>query len=115
MGYIKKGTNQGIKMRAPKDTRVVSISGHFVTIGGCLVSWQSNKKQTGLTLSSTEAEVVAMSTVDTEVKFIVSLLTEMDNGPPPVLPSILKEDNTGAIFMAKNTAIGQRSKHVDIR
>jgi hypothetical protein len=32
-----------------------------------------------------------------------------------LLPSILKEDNTGAIFMAKNTAIGQRTKHVDIR
>jgi hypothetical protein len=50
----------------------------------------------------------------TELKFVVSLLTEMGNGPP-VLPSILKEDNTGAIFMAKNTAIGQRTKHVDIR
>ena len=37
----------------------------------------------------------------------------MGNGPP-VLPSILNEDNTGAIFMAKNTAIGQRTKHVDI-
>ena len=143
MGYIKQGTNQGIKMRAPKDTRVVafvdsdyasdrgdrkSITGYLVTIGGCLVSWQS-KKQTGVTLSSTEAEFVAMSMVATEVKFVVSLLTEMGNGPPDdgppgngssgngllVLPSILKEDNTGAIFMAKNTAIGQRTKHVDIR
>jgi hypothetical protein len=52
--------------------------------------------------------------VATEVKFVVSLLTEMGNGPS-VLPSILNEDNTGAIFMAKNTAIGQRTKHVDIR
>jgi hypothetical protein len=128
MGYIKLGTNQGIKMRAPKDIRVVafvdsdyasdrgdrkSISGHLVTVGGCLVSWQS-KKQTGVTLSSTEAEFVAMSMAATELKFVVSLLTELGNGPP-VLPSILKEDNTGAIFMAKNTAIGQRTKHVDIR
>ncbi len=80
--------------------------------GGCLVSWQS-KKQTGVTLFSTEAEFVAMSMVATEVKFIVSLLMEMGNGPP-VLPSVLKEDNTRAIFMAKNTAIGQRTKHVDI-
>ena len=128
MGYIKQGTNLGIKMRAPKDTRVVafvdsdyasdrndrkSISGHLVTIGGCLVSWQS-KKQTGVTLSSTEAEFVAMSMAATEIKFIVSLMTEMGNGPP-VMPSILQEDNTGAIFMAKNTAISQRTKHVDIR
>ena len=129
MGYIKQGTNLGIKMRAPKDTRVVafvdsdyasdrndrkSISGHLVTIGGCLVSWQS-KKQTGVTLSSTEAEFVAMSMAATEIKFIVYLLTEMGNGPPVMMPSILQEDNTGAIFMAKNTAISQRTKHVDIR
>lgn len=144
MGYVKTGNNQGFKMRTPKDTRVVafvdsdyasdrgdrkSISGYLVTIGGCLVSWQS-KKQTGVTLSSTEAEFVSMSMAATEVKFVVSLLTEMGNGPPvgdgapsngpmdnriPIMPSIIKEDNTGAIFMAKNTAIGQRTKHVDIR
>jgi hypothetical protein len=91
MGYIKTGNNQGIKMRTPKDTRVVafvdsdyasdrgdrkSISGYLVTIGGCLVSWQS-KKQSGVTLSSTEAEFVSMSMAATEVKFVVSLLTEM--------------------------------------
>jgi hypothetical protein len=90
-----------------------SISGYLVTIGGCLVSWQS-KKQTGVTLSSTESEFVAMSMAATEIKFVVSLLTEIFKCPP-TLPSILKEDNTGAIFMAKNTAIGQRTKHVDIR
>ena len=128
MGYIKQGTNLGIKMRAPKDTRVVvfvdsdyasdrndrkSVSGHLVTIGGCLVSWQS-KKQTSVTLSLTGAEFVTMSMAAMEIKFIVSLLTEMGNGPL-VMPSILREDNTGAIFMAKNTAISQRTKHVDIR
>ena len=128
MGYIKQGTNLGVKMRAPKesDTRVVafvdsdyasdrndrkSISGDLVTIGGCLVSWQS-KKQTGVTLSSTEAKFVTMSMAATEIKFIFRVLAP--NGRP-VMPSIIREDNTGAIFMAKNTAIGQRTKHVDIR
>ena len=128
IGYLKTGSLQGVKMRAPQVRNVVafvdsdyasdrndrkSISGHLVTIGGCLVSWQS-KKQTGVTLSSTESEFVAMSMVATEVKFVVSLLNEIGNCPP-VLPSVLREDNTGAIFMAKNTAIGQRTKHVDVR
>ncbi|KAI2505738.1 GAG-pre-integrase domain [Fragilaria crotonensis] len=60
MGYIKQGTNLGIKMRAPKDTRVVafvdsdyasdrndrkSISGHLVTIGGCLSRGSPRNRQ----------------------------------------------------------------------
>jgi hypothetical protein len=128
MGYAQTKTLQGHKLRPPRNRRVVgfvdsdyasdkddrkSISGFFVTIGGCLVSWGS-KKQSGVTLSSTEAEFVAMSIAATEIKFVVSLLTEI-GGESPSLPSILREDNTGAIFMAKNTAIGQRTKHVDIR
>jgi hypothetical protein len=142
VGYLKSGSFQGIKLREPKDFRVVayvdadyasdrndrkSISGFLVTMGGCLVSWLS-KKQTGVTLSSTESEFVAMSMVATEVKFIVSLLNEImgahgighdghvgSGASGPMLPSILREDNTGAIFMAKNTAIGSRTKHVDVR
>ena len=120
IGYAKTGAIQGFKLRPPKDRRVVafvdadysadrndrkSISGFLVTIGGCLVSWGS-KKQSGVTLSTTEAEFVAMSVAATEIKFVVSLLSEIGKGPP-LLPSILREDNTGAIFMAKNTAIGQ--------
>ena len=60
------------------------------------MSWQS-KKQTGVTLSSTESEFVAMSMAATEIKFVVSLLTEIFKGPP-LLPSILKEDNDGGDF-----------------
>jgi hypothetical protein len=117
--HIKQGTNQGIKMRAPKDTQVVafvdshyasnrgdriSVSGHLVTIGGCLVLSQS-KKQIGVTMSSKEAEFVAMSMVATEVKFVVSFLTEMGNGPL-VLQSILNEDNTGAILWQRTRLSG---------
>ena len=91
IGYLKGKSFQGLKMRAPKDRRVVafvdsdfasdrgdrkSVSGYLVTIGGCLVSWQS-KKQSGVTLSSTESEFVAMSMAATEIKFVVSLLTEI--------------------------------------
>ena len=93
IGYLKNNKALGHKMRAPKDTRIVafvdsdyasdradrkSISGHLVTVGGCLVSWQS-KKQTGVTLSSTESEFVAMSMAATEIKFIHSLLSEIQS------------------------------------
>ena len=55
-----------------------------------------------------------MSMAATEIKFIHSLLSEIQSDNT-IQPSILREDNTGAIFMANNTAIGQRTKHVDIR
>jgi hypothetical protein len=47
-----------------------------------------------------------------KIKFVTSLLGEVLGKPPP-LPRLLREDNTGAIFMAKNIYAGQRIKHAD--
>ena len=126
-GYLK-GHYSSLKLRLPTTLQVTSfvdsdyasdkndrksISGYLTTIGGSLVSWHS-KKQNSITLSSTEAEYVAMSSATSEIKFVTSVIEEILGKPPP-LPSLLYEDNTGAIFMAKNIAVGQRTKHVDIR
>jgi hypothetical protein len=54
-----------------------------------------------------------MSSTTSEIKFVNSVLEEVLGKPPP-LPSLLYEDNTAAIFMAKIIAVGQRTKHVDI-
>ena len=89
MGYIKQGTNLSIKMRAPKDTHVgalvdsdyasnrndrKSISGHLVTIGRCLLSWQS-KKQTGVS-SSILPTVIQACQIHLLSKFISSQLNK---------------------------------------
>ena len=123
-----KGHYSSLKLRLPTTLQVTSfvdsdyasdkndrksISGYLTTIGGSLVSWHS-KKQNSITLSSTEAEYVAMSSATSEIKFVTSVIEEILGKPPP-LPSLLYEDKTGAIFMAKNIAVGQRTKHVDIR
>jgi len=125
--YLKNNP-MSLKLRAPKSLKIISfvdsdyasdkndrksVTGYLTTIGGCLVTWHS-KKQNSITLSSTEAEYVAMSTATAEIKFVSSTLEEILGEPPP-MPSIIYEDNTGAIFMAKNLAITQRTKHVDIR
>jgi hypothetical protein len=90
-----------------------SVTGYVITIGGCLISW-SSKSQPSVTLSSTEAEYVAASMCSTEIKFIQMLLEELmptENNRP----ATLFEDNTGAMFLMENQAVGARTKHIDIR
>jgi hypothetical protein len=67
----------------------------------------------GSTLSSTEAEYVAMSEAVKEVKFIYYLLCDI--GIEVKLPIIIKADNIGAMFMAQNSSSGVRTRHVDTR
>jgi hypothetical protein len=76
------------------------------------VCWRS-KSQKGVTLSSTEAEYVAISEAVKEVKFIYCLLCDFHIKVN--LPIIIKTDNIGAIFMAENSSTGVRTRHVDTR
>ncbi len=76
------------------------------------MQWIS-KSQATTALSSTEAEYVAMSICGQEVKFVTMLLDEMVETTK--LPSIIREDNTGALFLVNNPQVGQRTKHIDTR
>ena len=71
-------------------------------------------KQPSVTLSSTEAGYVAASTCATEIKFIQMLLEEI-MPMEEVRPATLFEDNTGAIYLMENQAVGNRTKHIDVR
>ena len=64
-----------------------------------------------MTVSSTEAEYVALSDGSKETTFITNLLTEVTN---VIIPSLLSEDNTGAIFLSKNPQVAFRTKHIDV-
>jgi hypothetical protein len=76
------------------------------------VCWRS-KSQKGVTLSSSEAEYVAMSEAVKEVKFIYYLLCDI--GIEVELPIIVITDNVGAMFMAQNSSSDVRTRHVDTR
>ena len=89
-----------------------SITGYTVNLNGNTVAWKS-KKQSCVTLSSTEAEYVAMSQCVTEMVFIRNLLHDMK--VTIMEPMVLFEDNQGAIFLANNDTTGQWTKHIDIR
>ena len=58
-----------------------------------------------------EEEYVALSEWAQEVKFISMFLGEMTEVEKP---SVIYEDNQGAIFLAKNRQVSICTKHIDI-
>ena len=93
------------------DTRR-SVSGYVIYLCGAPISWRS-KAQRSVTLSSTEAEWIALSEVAKEVLFIAQILKCM--GIKVEYPIVIRVDNTAAIFLANNVTTSQRTRHVDIR
>ena len=89
-----------------------SILGFIIYICGCPISWKS-RGQKAVTLSSSEAEYVAISELCAEVMFLKQVLEFLQ--VEVKLPIIIRVDNVGAIYLAHNATSGPRTKHVDIR
>ncbi len=89
-----------------------SVSGFILYVKGVPISWRS-KAQRSVTLSSSEAEWVALSEAIKEIMFVLQLLENMKIKVK--LPVTVRVDNVGAIFMSKNISTSNRTKHVDIR
>jgi hypothetical protein len=94
-----------------KETRL-SVGGFIIFLLGVPILWKS-KAQKSVTLSSAEAEFVALSEAAKEIKFVVMILESM--GIIVELPIIVRVDNVGAIFMSENASTSSRTRHVDIR
>ena len=71
----------------------------------------STKKN--VTLSSSEAEYVAISEVYTKIMFIKTILSFL--GIEIKRPIQVNCDNIGAIFLSHNAKASARTKHIDIR
>ena len=89
-----------------------SISGYVLYFKGVPILWRS-KGQKSVTLSSAEAEYIAMSECAKEIKFVYQLLDFM--GIQVKIPIVVRVDNIGAIFLGNNVSISDRTKHIDIR
>ena len=94
-----------------RNTRT-STSGHVLYVNGALVHWKSRGQKT-VTLSSTEAEYVALSELCVEVVFLKNLLESISKKVN--LPIKLHVDNVGAIFLSQNITTSQRTRHIDTR
>ena len=76
------------------------------------VVWKS-KSMKSVVLSTTEAEYVAVSEVVKEIKFLYQMLRSMEIKVP--LPIKVHVDNVGGIWLANNSSVSERTKHVDLR
>ena len=90
-----------------------SVSGALVMFAGACVMYFS-RTQRSVTLSSTEAEYVALSDGMKEAIFFRYVWSFIfpGFGSPPIT---VFEDNKGAIQLAKNPVCTSNSKHIDVR
>ena len=88
-----------------------SISGVVFTLGGNTISWRS-RLQKVVTLSTTEAEYLAMNDAGKETLWLKGLL--MDFGYEQRCVEIFC-DSQSAIALSKNNVYHERTKHVDTK
>ena len=94
-----------------KDTRY-SVYGYIIDFCGVPVAWKS-KSMKSVALPTTEAEYVAVSEVVKEIKLLYHMLRSMEITVP--LPIKVQVDKVGAIWLANNSSVSERTKHVDLR
>ena len=94
-----------------RDTRR-STSGYVFIMAGSPVTW-SSKRQPTVTLSTVEAEYVAMSRCTQQMVWMQSWLDEV--AIERTGPSFIRGDSKGAIALMKNTKDHAKIKHIDIR
>lgn len=89
-----------------------STSGFVFKLFGNTVSWAS-RKQTTVSLSSTEAEYVALTEAAIEYKWIRKLLTELEIEYDE--PVVIFEDNQSCIKATDDSKDSKRLKHMHIK
>jgi hypothetical protein len=107
------------KDRADDATTLLSQTGYTILLFGCPIIWVS-KLQTEITLSTTEAEYVALSQGMRDVIPFMNIVEEISKNSPfsipkPIIKSTLFEDNNGALELAKPPKYRPRTKHIALK
>ena len=91
---------------------IKATSGYIFTIGGATVSWRS-RKQTTLTKSTMEAELVALESATTEAEWLKELLMDLPKVDKLVPAILLHCDNQSVITIVGNAKENAKfSRHV---
>jgi hypothetical protein len=99
-----------------KDDRK-STTGVVIKLNGNTISWLTRKQKT-ISLSTAEAEYMAIGEAAKEITWINQLLTEMfdiSNSNKIHKEITLYGDNQAALLISKNDVYHDRTKHIDIR
>ena len=88
-----------------------SLTGYVFTIRGCAISWKATL-QTIVTLSTTEAEYMAITEACKEAIQLKGLFSELNED---FQISIVFCDSQSAIFLLKDQMFHERTKHIDVR
>jgi hypothetical protein len=93
------------------DTRR-SVSGTSTFLNGSPINTRSNT-QKSVTLSVTEAELVAATQCAQDMLFTMRVVESM--GLKVTKPMVLEVDNKGAVDLTHNWSVGGRTRHVEVR
>ena len=88
-----------------------STTGFVFTLGGTAISWVSNLQKI-VVLSTTEVEYIAATKARKEMIWLHSFLDELDKKQEL---GILHSDSQSAIFLAKNSAVHSKLKHIQTK
>jgi hypothetical protein len=89
-----------------------STSGYIFLLANGAISWMS-KRQSIVALSTTEAEYIACCATEQEAIYLRRLLEDLRH--PVTKPTLLFQDNQGAITIERDFISNRKSKHIDIK
>jgi len=91
-----------------------STTGYLIFMAGGAVIWRA-VRQKAVTLSSTEAEYYALSSIAREVAWLRHLLGELEYAGHDICPVIVNGDNQGSLYLAENPQYHQKTKHIEVQ
>ena len=99
----------------------LSRTGFVIFYANCPITW-SSKLQSTISLSTTEAEYVALSTAMRDVIYFINLINEIKEAgiqlphtPAPKTTCRVFEDNVGALELANTHKLRPRTKHLAVQ
>ena len=98
----------------PESNETKSISGYIFTLGGGIVS-QKSSKQTCITRSTMESELIALEKACTETEWLRNFLANLPINSHPLTSISIHCDCQVAIATTKNKIYNGKSRHIRLR